>query len=148
MLFDPAGRVLLIRCVVMRRDGEYAFWLTPGGEIEAGETPLQAAVREVREELGLEFEELRPVYVEPTRFEHQGEMRDNVDYVFAAMCEAEEPVLGGVTADEIEIMKEIRWWRAEEVEAALARGENVFPVDLAARMLEFVASIRRAATMR
>ena len=39
MVFDPAGRVLLIRCGVMRGDGEFVFWLTPGGEIEAGETP-------------------------------------------------------------------------------------------------------------
>ena len=137
MLFDPAGRVLLIRCVVMRRDGEFVFWLTPGGEMEAGETPLEAARRELREELGLEFEELQPAYIEPNQFEHQGEMRDNVDYVFAACCGAEEPVLRGVTADEIAIMKEIRWWRAEEVEAALARGENVFPVDLAVRIREF-----------
>jgi 8-oxo-dGTP diphosphatase len=137
MVFDPVGRVLLIRCVVMRSDGEFEFWLTPGGEIEAGETPLQAARRELREELGLEFEELRPVYIEPTQFEHQREMRDNVDFVFVARCGAEEPALRGVTADEIEIMKEIRWWAAEEVEAALARGVNVFPVDLGERMREF-----------
>jgi hypothetical protein len=31
-------------------------------------------------------------------------------------------------------MKEIRWWTAEEIEAALAGGVRIFPVDLAARM--------------
>ena len=133
MVFDPAGRVLLIRCVVMRASGEFVFWLTPGGEIEAGETPLQAAVRELREELGLEFAELRPVYIEPTQFEHQGEMRDNVDYVFVARCAEDAPVLRGVTAEEIAIMKEIRWWGVEEVEAS---EERIFPVDLAGRMRE------------
>jgi 8-oxo-dGTP diphosphatase len=75
MVFDPAGRVLLIRCVVMRRDGEFQFWLTPGGEIEAGEEPHAAAVRELREELGLNVEVVGPVYTEATQFEHQGEMR-------------------------------------------------------------------------
>ena len=79
MVFDAAGRVLLIRCVAMRRDGEFEFWLTPGGEIEAGEEPLEAAARELREELGLEVEVVGPVYTEANQFEHLGEMRDNLD---------------------------------------------------------------------
>jgi 8-oxo-dGTP diphosphatase len=128
--------VLLIRCVVMRADGEFVFWLTPGGEIEAGETPVEAAVRELREELGLEVEVAGPVYSEANQFEHQGEMRDNTDFVFTARCRADAPALRGVTAEEIELMKEIRWWTAEEIEAALAGGENIFPVDLAVRMRE------------
>jgi 8-oxo-dGTP pyrophosphatase MutT (NUDIX family) len=134
MVFDAAGRVLLIRCVAMRSDGEFRFWLTPGGEIEAGETPMDAARRELREELGLTVEVVGPVYTEATQFEHQGEMRDNVDFVFRARCEADAPALEGVTTDEIELMKEIRWWTAEEIEAALAGGERIFPVDLAVRM--------------
>ena len=144
MVFDPAGRVLLIRCAVMRRDGEFQFWLTPGGEIEAGETPLEAARRELREELGLEVEVVGPVYTEANQFEHQGEMRDNLDYVFTARCAADAAVLRGVTADEIEIMKEIRWWLAEDIEAALAGGERIFPVDLAARMREFAGEGKSA----
>ena len=49
MLFDEAGDVLLIRFVVPRVDGEFVFWALPGGEIEAGETEIEAAVREVSE---------------------------------------------------------------------------------------------------
>jgi 8-oxo-dGTP diphosphatase len=134
MVFDAAGRVLLIRCVAMRRSGEFAFWLTPGGEIETGEEPNEAARRELREELGLEVEVLGPVYTEGNQFEHQGEMRDNTDYVFTAWCAGDVPALRGVTADEIELMKEIRWWTAEEIEAS---GERIFPVDLAGRVREF-----------
>jgi 8-oxo-dGTP diphosphatase len=42
------GRVLLIRHARLGK------WLPVGGEIEAGETPLEAARRELREETGLE----------------------------------------------------------------------------------------------
>jgi len=142
LVFDPVGRVLLIRFVVMRADGEFCFWLTPGGEIEAGETELAAAARELREELGLEVPVVGPVYFEANRFEHQGEMRDNVDYFFTVRCAAVSgagaPVLKGVTAEEIAVMREIRWWTAEEIEAAIAgSGERFFPADLAVRVREF-----------
>jgi 8-oxo-dGTP pyrophosphatase MutT (NUDIX family) len=43
-----AGEILLIR---HRR---LALWLPVGGELEEGETPLEAARRELREETGLE----------------------------------------------------------------------------------------------
>jgi 8-oxo-dGTP diphosphatase len=140
MVLDGAGRVLLIRCVAMRRDGEFVFWLTPGGEIEAGESPHAAAVRELHEELGLDVEVVGPVYTEANQFEHQGEMRDNVDFVFVARCAAEEPVLRGVTAEEIALMREVRWWTVAEVEAALEGGERIFPADLAGRMRERLGS--------
>jgi 8-oxo-dGTP pyrophosphatase MutT (NUDIX family) len=137
LVFDGVRRVLLIRCVATRAEGEFEFWLTPGGEIEEGETPAEAAARELREELGLEVAVVGPVYEQATRFEHQGEMRDNLDFYFVARCDVEAPVLRGVTEDEIALMREIRWWSVEEVEAAVAGGEKIFPVDLAVRVREF-----------
>jgi ADP-ribose pyrophosphatase YjhB (NUDIX family) len=135
MVFDPAGRVLLIRCAMVLRSGEdFVFWVTPGGEIEAGEEPRAAAVRELREELGLELEVRGPLYTETNQFELAGEMRDNVDHWFTTRCAADAPTMRGVTAEELEMMQDIRWWSAEEVEAALASGVRIFPVDLAARM--------------
>ena len=131
LVFDGGGRVLLIRFVVARVEGDFVFWLTPGGEIEAGETELEAARRELREELGLEVEVVGPVYSEANRFEHQGEMRDNLDYYFVARCGVDAPKLCGVTVEEIAVMREIRWWRAEEIEAS---GERFFPGDLAERV--------------
>ena len=50
VLTDTTGRVLMVR-----KRGTDAF-LNPGGKPEPGETPEQCAVRELREELGLEFD--------------------------------------------------------------------------------------------
>jgi 8-oxo-dGTP diphosphatase len=133
MLFEEAGAVLLIRFVVPREDGEFVFWALPGGEIEAGETEIEAAVREVREELGLELAVTGPVYCDRNQFLHQGEMQDNTDFLFRAKCRREEPRLIGVTADEREIMREIRWWSEEEI--AKSR-ERIFPENLAERVRE------------
>jgi 8-oxo-dGTP diphosphatase len=134
MLFDEYGAILLIRFVVPTREGgEFVFWALPGGEIEDGETEIEAAAREVREELGLELVVTGPVYRDSNQFFHQGEMQDNVDFLFWAECGREEPRLMGFTADEREIMKEVRWWSAVEVEAS---EERIFPEGLAGRMRE------------
>lgn len=52
---DPAGRVLLVR----QNYGQRFFGL-PGGKIEDGESPAEAAVRELFEETGLRVEGVTP----------------------------------------------------------------------------------------
>ncbi|MDR3304541.1 MAG: NUDIX hydrolase [Clostridiales Family XIII bacterium] len=46
---DEQGRVLLVR----QRHEEQDIWMLPGGQVEAGETSRDAAIREVMEETGL-----------------------------------------------------------------------------------------------
>ncbi len=129
LLFDESRNLLLVRFVIAQADEPaFVFWAAPGGEVEEGETPILAAGREIVEELGLELEMKGPVRVDQNSFSLRGEMVDNTDYYFVAECPAEAPTLRGVTADEIAIMKEIRWWTVAELQATT---ERVFPDGLA-----------------
>jgi ADP-ribose pyrophosphatase len=48
LFLDEAGRIMLVE-PTYKED-----WEIPGGNVESGETPVQACAREVREELGLD----------------------------------------------------------------------------------------------
>jgi 8-oxo-dGTP pyrophosphatase MutT (NUDIX family) len=53
LLLDRDGRVLLFNRVARIRDVGDRYFYTPGGGIEPGESPAEAASRELHEELGL-----------------------------------------------------------------------------------------------
>jgi ADP-ribose pyrophosphatase YjhB (NUDIX family) len=49
LVISPQERVLLLR---LEPDFREAFWVTPGGGVDEGETLEDAAIRELREEVG------------------------------------------------------------------------------------------------
>jgi 8-oxo-dGTP pyrophosphatase MutT (NUDIX family) len=136
LLFDPGDSILLILFVIPRPSGDFIFWATPGGEIEPGESPLEAIRREIHEELGIAPAIDGPLWTDANQFLHQGDMVDNTDFYFVAHCPREAPKLLGLTPDELAIMKEIRWWTLDELNRT---PEKVFPVDLVSRIRQLVS---------
>jgi 8-oxo-dGTP pyrophosphatase MutT (NUDIX family) len=123
ILRDDAGRVLLIHFVLPNM----TFWATPGGGMEPGETPLAAAIREVREELGIDVALEGPVHRAVGIFEFEGVLIENTDHFFYGRWNG-TPRLIGVTESESAALTEARWWTVEEIENAR---DPVFPRDLA-----------------
>ena len=58
---DGDGRILVVKPIYARE------WMLPGGRVERGETPHGAAIRETREETGLEVALERLVLVDARR---------------------------------------------------------------------------------
>jgi mutator protein MutT len=60
-IVPQAGRYLLQR----RPAGTHmaGYWEFPGGKLEEGETPAAALEREMREELGVEIDDVRPLWL-------------------------------------------------------------------------------------
>ena len=52
MILDDENRMLMVK----QHHEDHDIWMVPGGGIEAGENAAEAAVREVKEETGLEIE--------------------------------------------------------------------------------------------
>ena len=53
MVFNEAGEILLIK---RSKPPQYGRWMVPGGRLEWGETLEEAAIREIREETGIDIE--------------------------------------------------------------------------------------------
>lgn len=130
LLLDASGRVLLMHMHDPRvgdADGKVSarsYWLTPGGEIEPGETLEQAARRELQEETGISNARLGPlIWTAEHVLTISGEKRLLQESFIMAHLDGEQTLSHeGWTAEERISVKELRWWSAE----ALAASDEIF----------------------
>lgn len=109
-LLRRGGQVLLVRRKYAPRQG---CWGLPGGKLEWGETLLEAAMRELREETGLEADPLEVITALDV-IDREGEavQLHYVLVVVGAGAPRGEPVLGDDAA-------EVGWFAPEALPAPL-----------------------------
>ncbi len=103
MIERADGRVLLIRHVYRNR----SRWGVPGGLLKKGEAPVDAARREVREEVGVDIELIGEPAVNVDAIPRR------IDIVFRARLVSEEDA-DRVTPQSVEIL-DARWFSPVEL---------------------------------
>ncbi len=110
--------------VLLRKHDKYKMWLGVGGHIELHEDPVEATVREAREEVGLEIEldeKLKPSRKEdtttdliPPYYLHRHRVsgdHEHVSFVYFAKATTDK-----ITQGIDELSEECRWFTKEEIE--------------------------------
>ncbi len=141
VVLDARGRVLLFHTHDPDHPALGRWWELPGGGIDAGETYLEAAVRELREETGIV---IAPSQVGPPAWRRSASFRHRkVRHVQDEVVVAVRLGVAGPAVDEsrrLDYEREdyfgFRWWPAAEIAAARDRppAERFYP----GRLPEFI----------
>jgi 8-oxo-dGTP pyrophosphatase MutT (NUDIX family) len=144
LLLDPLDRVLLMKAGAPAGDRP-AVWFTIGGGAHPGESVLEAAVREIREETGLEVAQVGPiVWLREGELLWEGEPTWFKESYVVARCDGGELSRQGWEAAEHALVQDIRWWTREEL---LASEEPIYPRGLGGLLEDIMAGRYPAAPL-
>jgi 8-oxo-dGTP pyrophosphatase MutT (NUDIX family) len=137
LLFDPDGRILLMKGRLPSRPDAPGAWFTVGGGVEPGESIIEAAAREVHEETGIGTVDLGPVVWrrESVLALAEGDVLFKESYLIGR-CAGGEPRRDGWNELERRLVDDIRWWTFDEI---LATDEPIYPERFAELLGEIVA---------
>ena len=129
IVLDDKNRMLIVR---QHHEGK-DIWLVPGGGIEEGEYGIQAAVREIKEETGLDIVIDRMLW-HVEEVSERGQRFVSIYLAFPSDPGA-EPVLGrDPELGENQVLREVRYMTREEIREL----ENFYPEPLRGEFWEML----------
>lgn len=139
ILLDDVGRALLVRGHDVDQP-DRSWWFTLGGGIDPGESPVDAALREVREEAGLILtpaDLTGPVLTRTGIFDFYAETcRQREVFYLARTSGGHLPDRSGWTDVERETLDDMAWLSAADLRA---QSREVFPAQLPEILDELVS---------
>jgi 8-oxo-dGTP pyrophosphatase MutT (NUDIX family) len=140
VVLDPVERVLLLHVRDLSNPEFGTAWELPGGGIEAGETFIQAAIRELREETGFE---ISPECIDVPRW------RRRVSYVYRGTRWLQQEMVALVRPVDVpqivqgshrvgaekEDVLNARWWPVQEI---VTSEERFYPRSLPTLLVDFL----------
>jgi len=114
MEYQSGALCLVIRdnkiLMVKHRRGKTEYYSLPGGGIEPGETPEQAAVRELREECSVAGKIIKKVS------EYSAPYGENIIiHTFHMDIGGRDPCLNNLSDEEKQVLVEVRWMALNEM---------------------------------
>lgn len=112
-VITDADRMLLCRLSALVK-GHAGRWTLPGGGIDFGEHPVDAMIREVREETGLVVEVKTLIGVDSSLGRgHDGAMLHSIRILYRA------EVVGGQLTSEVDGSTDLsKWWARDDIDPA------------------------------
>jgi len=130
LLISPTYRLLLFK--IQYRSGALAgmsYWATPGGQLRENESFEAAAIRELKEETGVEVRSVGPCIAHrefPWKMP-DGEDVFAIENYYAVRADTEQCSSATWSVQERGAIGEVRWWSQAELAEC---EEDVYPLDL------------------
>jgi len=130
LIRNHAGEVFLLRGKDPGEPDRPAYWFTPGGKIDPGETAQEAAARELQEEVGIIVQPAalgEVIGTEDVTYRFNGVSYRQSGVFFALRHESPRLHTEGLTAIEAETIDTGQWWSLAQI---LATEETIYPENL------------------